>query len=181
MENWMPITGTKGFIEVSNYGRVRSTLRGKPHILKAQPDKKGYLRVRVTIEREKKTYKIHREVAKAFVPNPHNFPQVNHKDGDKSNNNCSNLEWVTNKENAHHAIANGLWHNVYASTRKENESRKKPIIGYFAAENGVCSKCFGSVAEAERFLDSRHISDVLKGKRNHVKGWKFRYAEGGDA
>ena len=86
MEIWKPITGTKGFIEVSNEGRVRSLLRGSPRVLKTQTDNKGYHRLRVTIEREKMSYKVHREVAKAFIPNPDNLPQVNHKDGDKNNN-----------------------------------------------------------------------------------------------
>jgi hypothetical protein len=177
METWKPIAGTKGFIEVSDHGRVRSLLRGEPHILKTQPDKKGYHRIRVTIEREKLSYKVHREVAKAFISNPYNLPQVNHKDGNKNNNGCDNLEWVTNKENAHHAIANGLWDNVYAGTLKANERRKTPVVAWCVTEDGTCSKYFGSVSEAERFFDSRHVSDVLKGKRSHVKGWRFRYAE----
>ena len=55
MEIWRAINGTKGFIEVSNEGRVRSLLRGTPRILKTQTDNKGYHRIRVTIEREKFT------------------------------------------------------------------------------------------------------------------------------
>lgn len=181
MEIWKPIEGTKGFIEVSNEGRVRSLLRGAPRVLKVQPDKKGYLRLRVTIDREKTCFKVHREVAKAFIPNPDNLPQVNHKDGCKSNNAVENLEWCTNKENARHAMSTGLWDNVIAGSRRENESRKKPVIGRYTAGETDIIKRFGSVSEAERFVDSRHISDVLKGKRSHVKGWTFRYAEGGDA
>ena len=177
MEMWKPIVGTKGFIEVSNKGRVRSLLRGTPRILKTQADKKGYHRVRVTIEQEKLTYKVHREIAKAFLPNPEKLPQVNHKDGDKSNNAADNLEWVTNSENARHAIENGLWDSVIAGARKENERRKRPIIGYYHSENSSMSKRFDSVSEAERFVGSRHVSDVHKGKRSMVKGWTFRYEE----
>lgn len=174
MEIWKPIVGTKGFVEVSNEGRVRSLLRGEPRILKTQVDNKGYHRIRVTIEREKMSYKVHREVAKAFIPNPDNLPQVNHKDGNKSNNAVDNLEWISNRDNAHHAIENGLWENVFEGSRRENESRKRPVIGYFTPD---ISRRFESVSEAERFVGSRHISDVLKGKRSHVKGWSFRYEE----
>ncbi len=174
MEIWKPIVGTKGFIEVSSEGRVRSLLRGSPRVLKTQTDKKGYHRLRVTIEREKMCYKVHREVAKAFIPNHDNLPQVNHKDGNKSNNAVDNLEWISNKDNAHHAIENGLWENVFEGSRRENESRKRPVIGYFTPD---ISRRFESVSEAERFVGSRHISDVLKGKRSHVKGWSFRYEE----
>ena len=177
MEIWRPIVGTKGFIEVSNEGRVRSLLRGKPRVLKTQTDNKGYHRVRVTIEREKMSFKLHREVAKAFIDNPNNLPQVNHKDGNKDNNSVANLEWVTNRDNAHHAMANGLWDNVFEGSRKENEKRKRPIIGYYHSENSCGSKRFGSIREAEAFVGSRHITDVLKGKRKHVKGWTFTYEE----
>jgi hypothetical protein len=175
MEIWKPIAGTNGFIEVSNKGRVRSLLRGEPRILKPQVDNKGYHRIRVTVEREKMSYKVHREIAKAFIPNPNNLPQVNHKDGNKSNNSVDNLEWITNRDNAHHAIANGLWDSVIEGSRRENERRKRPVIGYFTSENSSTSRRFESVAEAERFVGSRHVTDVLKGKRSHVKGWTFRY------
>ena len=180
METWRAIVGTKGFIEVSNEGRVRSLLGGSPRILKTQPDKSGYHRVRVTIERTKVSYKVHREVAKAFIDNPNHFPQVNHKDGNKDNNAADNLEWVTNIENAHHAIKNGLWDSVFEASRKENERLKKPIIAYHI-DGYPCTRYYESISEAERDIGSRHICDVLKGKRTQVKGWSFQYARGGDA
>ena len=124
MEIWKAVPGTKGYIEVSTEGNVRSHLRGHPQPLKTQADHRGYQRLRVNIEGTKLTYKLHREVAKAFIPNPNNLPQVNHKDGNKNNNCVSNLEWVSNIENAHHAIANGLWESVFEASRKENEKRK---------------------------------------------------------
>lgn len=181
MEHWRPIPETKGFIEVSDQGRVRSLLRGDPYLLKTQADNKGYHRVTATIEGEKHTYKLHREVAKAFIPNPNNLPQVNHKDGNKENNNVANLEWVTNRDNAQHAIANGLWESVFEATRKENESRKKPIIAYRIDGAFPCTRYYESIHEAERAIGSRHITAVLKGKRTHTKGWAFQYAKGGDA
>jgi hypothetical protein len=180
MEIWKPIVGTQGFIEISNEGRVRSLLRGEPRILKTQVDNNGYHRIRVTIERVKASYKVHREVAKAFICNPDNLPQVNHIDGDKNNNCISNLEWVTNKDNAHHAIQNGLWDSVLEGARRENESRKKPIIAY-RIDGDPCTRYYDSISEAEREIGSRHICDVLKHKRTHVKGWTFQYARGGDA
>lgn len=180
MEMWKAIQGTKGFIEVSDKGRVRSLLRGTPRILKTQADGKGYLRLRVTIEREKTCFKVHREVAKAFIPNPDNLPQVNHKDGNKNNNCVSNLEWVTNKDNAHHAITNGLWDSLFEGSRRENERRKKPIIAYRIDGVFPCTRYYESIGEAERDIGSRHITAVLKGKRTHTKGWAFQYAKGGD-
>ena len=117
MEIWKTVPNTDGKIEVSNKGRVRSFLRGKPFVLKAQEDECGYKRVRLTINRVKKTLKVHREVAKAFIPNQHNLPQVNHIDGDKNNNAVENLEWVTNQENALHAINDFLYGKTNKFTR----------------------------------------------------------------
>jgi len=177
MENWRAIEGTNGMIEVSDDGRVRSLLSGSPRVIKTFPDNKGYHRIRVTIERRKMTFKLHRQVALLFIPNPENLPQVNHKDGNKNNNAVSNLEWCTNRENAHHAIENGLWDSVFEGARRVNEAKKKPVLGFYRGEDTCNFKRFESVAEAERYLNSRHISDVLKGKRSHVKGWTFRYEE----
>lgn len=173
---WKAIEDTNGMIEVNERGEVRSLLRGTPRMLKTQTDNKGYQRIRVTICRVKMTFKLHREVAKAFIPNPDNLPQVNHIDGNKNNNSVSNLEWVTSRENAHHAIKNGLWDTVLVGANRANEQKKRPIIGH--SPEG-CKKRFESICEAQRFLDSRHISDVLRGKRSHVKGWTFEYAKGG--
>lgn len=170
---WKTIEGTNGMIEVSDDGQIRSLLRGEPYVLKSNKDAKGYHRINITINRIKIGYKVHREVAKAFIPNPYNLPQVNHKDGNKDNNNVSNLEWVSNQQNAHHAIENGLWKSVFDGAKRENERRKKAVIGIC----GEKTMRFESVADAERYIGSRHISDVLKGKRSHAKGWTFRYEE----
>lgn len=178
MEQWKVVPGTDGALEVSSEGRIKSNLRDG-RILKATSDQKGYLRLRVTINRQKHSYKVHRLVAQAFVDNPQGRPQVNHKDGNKQNNRAENLEWVTNKDNAHHAMRNGLWKNVLAASLKENASRKKPIIATDIVTGE--SKEYSSISDAEREIGSRHITDVLKGKRRQAKGFTFVYKEGGDA
>ena len=108
MEIWKEIEGFDGKLLVSNRGRIKSELRNGT-ILKSQVDAKGYHRVRVTVNRVKRTLKVHREVAKAFIPNPRGLPQVNHIDGNKSNNSVDNLEWVTPSENTRHAVGTGLF------------------------------------------------------------------------
>lgn len=170
MENWKVIHGTDGALDVSDAGRVRSNLRDG-RILKQQKDSKGYCRVRVTINRRKFSLKVHREVAKAFLDNPQHLPQVNHIDGNKENNSASNLEWISNADNARHAIKTGLWSNVFAAYEKTNSARKTPVV----AENETTGErlYFDSVSDAERYFNSRHISDVLKGKRDHVAGHRF--------
>jgi hypothetical protein len=110
-------------------------------------------------------------VAAAFLPNPHHKSEVNHKDSDHSNNYASNLEWVSSSENTKHA--------VYTHALKAWGNPAKPIEA-INIESGAVIK-FATISEAERALGSRHITDVLKGKRNQCKGYSFRYIEGGDA
>lgn len=181
-EVWKAIEGTSGMFEVSNTGRVRSLLRPNMTMLKMQYDSKGYQRVRVTLNRRKITFKVHREVARAFIPNPYNKPQVNHIDGNKDNNAVDNLEWVTNKENIRHAIDTGLFDSVIAGAQRSNESRERAIDAIDPCTGKRFE--FKSISEAEKHFNSRHISDVLKGKRKHVQGWTFEYADvvtGGDS
>jgi len=78
-------------------------------VISLRPDKDGYLRFTWN-ENGKKTRKVvHRFVAQTYIPNPDNLPQVNHIDGDKTNNNVDNLEWCTQNHNMQHAIRTGLW------------------------------------------------------------------------
>lgn len=103
---WKDIDPYKGSYQVSNTGKVFSHKVGR--LLKQQYSKKMYLNVTLTGPKStKNTLKIHRLVAEAFIRNPNNKPQVNHIDGNKENNNSSNLEWVTNQENQDHAWAMG--------------------------------------------------------------------------
>lgn len=88
--------------EITRDGRVINKITH--HVLKPQPNAKGYLRVSIS----KKLIFVHRLVAEKYVPNPNNLPQVNHKDGNKLNNNADNLEWVDNLENRTHAVKTGL-------------------------------------------------------------------------
>lgn len=105
MEEWRVVDGTDGKHEVSNLGRVRNAENKR--ILKTQ-EKHGYRRINLRIDGKSTNCSVHRLVAIAFIPNPGNKPEVNHKDGVHDNNRVENLEWVTEEENRRHAVENGL-------------------------------------------------------------------------
>lgn len=109
-EIWKAVKGYEGLYEVSNLGNVRSLDRPfknkqgiairKGRILTPfYEEQKGYYQVRLSKDGKNKTHRIHRLVASAFLDNPHNYTDVNHKDEVKTNNNVDNLEWCTRKYN----------------------------------------------------------------------------------
>lgn len=119
-EIWKPIEENPVYL-VSNYGRIRTidhpvwcrvnnsySIRKGRFCTPTNNNSKRYWRVGVQINNRQKHLAIHRLVAKAFIPNPDNLPQINHIDGDKNNNKVSNLEWCNNDYNQAHAWKNNL-------------------------------------------------------------------------
>ena len=99
LEIWRTVEGYSGY-EVSSWGRVRNMTTHD--ILHQERHDKGYMRVDLFTGSKRHHVKVHRLVAKAFIPNPFDKPQVNHKDGNNRNNSFTNLEWVTDEENKEH-------------------------------------------------------------------------------
>ena len=112
-EEWKDIPNYDGLYKISNLGNVKSfntkTNHKQPINLKQTMDRKnGYLTVSLCKDKVQKIYRVHRLVAEAFIPNPNNYPIINHKDGKKQNNNVNNLEWCTHQQNIIHSWENGL-------------------------------------------------------------------------
>lgn len=123
MEIWHPCVGFETHYEVSNFGNVRSIERMVRHpkgglkkspakLLKQGKSKSGYYIISFCVDGIKSNQTVHRLVARAFIINELNKPQVNHKDGNKQNNHVDNLEWVTVSENglqAYRVLGNTAW------------------------------------------------------------------------
>lgn len=114
-EIWKPVIGYEGWYEISNLGRLHKLpfydTKGSYRqggFTSQQLSHKGYITVRLCKEKICKTTGIHRIIAEAFIPNPDNKPQINHKNGIKTDNRIENLEWCTNQENQNHAVKHGL-------------------------------------------------------------------------
>ena len=92
--------------DISDLGRVRNNRTKR--LLKISPDGNGYHTIKLRVNGKDKNYRIHREVALRFIPNPLNLPEVNHKKGNLADNRAIELEWVTHSENMIHAVETGL-------------------------------------------------------------------------
>tara|TARA_Y100001938_G_C7985980_1_gene376903 strand:- start:372 stop:869 length:498 start_codon:yes stop_codon:yes gene_type:complete len=143
MEQFREVKDFESKYKISSQGRVWSNY--KNDYLKQGKNTKGYPIVYLSINHTKqKTIAVHRLVAQHFIDNPDNKPQVNHIDGDKTNNDITNLEWMTNKENNRHAIDTGL-HNpkkcgmckeITLLNTKTNQNETYFSISNFAESNG---------------------------------------------
>lgn len=138
-ERWLPIEGFRNY-EVSDLGRVRNTDTNL--IRRQQMRKNGYVKISLYKNNIEHTYDVHRLVAKAFIPNPKNLPEVNHKHGNKADNRASELEWSTRIDNVRHAIETGLF------VPKAPEPPRKPIriieTGEVFPSIQQCAKAIGS-------------------------------------
>lgn len=149
---WRAIQGYEGYYEVSDTGRIRSVDRivcdkngrqrrlcGKDMKLTRTKGKDGNGYMVVNLRRDGTSHVafIHILVATAFIQNPHGYPMVNHKDGDKTNNDVGNLEWTTYSYNNIHALYNNL-----------RKPKSNPVIQM--TEDGDIIDVYDSASEAER-------------------------------
>lgn len=172
MEKWSPIPNTH--YSVSSEGRVRNDETNKIKALGDTGD--GYYKVDLYTDGKRETCKVHRLVGQAFIPNPKGLPQINHKDGNKLNNNVENLEWVNNSENMLHAYSTRLEnpHPTYGMRGKHNPNGGRKGIPIFCVETG---QTFSSIAQAgsETGIPDSCIFDCLKGLSSHAHGLHFQY------
>lgn len=177
-EIWLPIKNYEGLYEISNLGNVKSLSREysriciKPNnknikkytdiytkkeiFLKLTLYKKDYIKIKLCKNTVEKNYSCHRLVAIAFIPNPNNYPQVNHKDGDKQNNNVENLEWCNNSQNIKHAFAIGLSTPPMLNKHGKDCINSKPVIQYDINLNLI--KEYESITDASKDTNYNHTT-----------------------
>lgn len=179
IEIWKDILELDGHYQISNLGNVKSKSRSvvssvqkngarmtkeKPKL--PQNNGKGYMQLYVQIKGKRTMLYIHRLVALYFIPNPDNKSEVNHIDGDKSNNHVSNLEWTTMEENRHHAKVNNLLSKGETSgtnkltekqvleIREKGTNRTRGNFTKLAIEYGVRDSTIHKIINRERW---KHI------------------------
>lgn len=182
IEIWKPIKGYEGVYEVSNFGRVRSLDRKvlfhgtrsafKGRILKTSTSK-GYKILSLAKDGFIRTKSVHRLVAEAFLPNPNNYPQINHKDEDKTNNHVENLEWCTAKYNT--SYGNGC---IMRGLNQRNHPNKSKYTAMYT-KNGVFIDLYPSASEASRLTGIKKtlIYKCCNGENKSAKGFVFKYVE----
>lgn len=148
-EIWRDVVGYEGLYKVSTYANILSYQHDEPKLLKHSILPKGYHFVYLYNDGERHGFGVHVLVAKAFLPNPFNKPEVNHKDGNKDNNTVWNLEWNTYSENNKHAVITGLNkpRDPKLTPAQINEileicvrGSKECGISYFAKKFEVCNR-----------------------------------------
>ena len=168
-EIWAWISGYEGLYQISNFGRVKSFPKRNFHgtiILKPVIQKGGYLQVLLCKGGNERYFRVHRLVAQAFIPNPNNLPEVNHKFGNKFDNYVENLEWSTKSANIQHAFEMGLnpkgeaHHGAKLTDEQREEARRIVIKG---------DRKFGVSALARKYgVHTATLYNVIYGR----KPWK---------
>ena len=179
MEVWKDIPGYEGIYQVSNLGKVKSIDREvkcknsvrfyKGKALSQCKDDKGYYRVLLAVAGKHKSCQVHRLVAEAFIPNPENLPEVNHKDENPSNNCVENLEWCSKVYN----LAYGTGRN------RSIQSHRKKIL-QFDMNNRLVAEYEGVNIAAKAIgkpNDATAITKCCKGKKQTAYGYIWRYKE----
>ena len=176
MEIWKDIDGYEGYYQVSNFGNVKSLSRIKKvkgngsfimpeKLLGLNVTKSGYVNVCLFIFPIKKTFRLHKLVAKAFLENKDKKPQINHINGIKTDNRAKNLEWVTASENRKHCYDIGL----QSKKGEKHHLRKLSDVDVKRIKsnefNGMTQEQIGKVFG----VGGQAIGKILKGQRwNHV-------------
>lgn len=176
-EIWKPVAGYEGLYEVSNEGNVRSLKSGRwrnrRKILTPRKIDNGYHLVALCKDGTGKQMYVHRLVAQAFIPNPNNLETVNHKDEVKTNNNVSNLEWMSHKDNNNFGTRNRR-----IAEARVNHPKLSKLVQMLDKSTGELLETFPSMDEARRVtgIAQSSIYKCCRGKLKSAGGYVWKYA-----
>lgn len=181
-EIWKDIDGYEGLYQVSNYGRVKSLNyrnKGIEGILTPKCNCDGRLWVDLWGRGKPKHMLIHRLVGMAFIPNPYNYPQINHMDENPKNNRVDNLEWCTGSYNIRYSLERHPRERVWDQSRntcRKNVKRTKQIVQFDLFGNVV--RVWDNLVSIkhETGWNEWHIEECCKGNRKKARGYIWRYA-----
>ena len=184
MENWKDIKDYEGFYQVSDLGTVKSLERDvyfpngtvhhlKEKILVQRIEKNGYPYVYLHKNGKGKFMLVHRLVALAFIPNPENKPQINHKNEIKNDNSVENLEWCDSKYNINYGTRTARQIQNRRSYKLGNHPRAKPVFCVELNKTFDCAKR----AEEELGIWRNSIGSACLGKQKTAGGLHWRFAD----
>lgn len=179
-EVWEDVKDFEGTYQISNLGKVKSLARiieyhngfnrrVKERILYIYYPDGGYPMVLLHTQSKKRRATVHRLLAEAFIPNPENKPQINHKNGNKHDFRIENLEWATAKENSAHALTNGL-HKPIPPFREK--------VGVIQLKDGKVVRIFPTTHDvAKAGFDRRAVYQCIRGqqRRKSHKGYQWAF------
>lgn len=181
-EIWKSVNGYEGYYEVRNLGRVKrcskqitrknrwggnTELVYKGGILSPSINSRnGYIYVHLSKNGKSKMVRLHRLVASAFVPNEGMYNQINHIDGDKTNNRACNLEWCNSSQNMKHSYGIGL----------RKAPKAKGVVQY--SKDGHVIKHWKNAVSAERELSIHNVTACCRGVRKTAGGYVWRFCGG---
>ena len=182
MEIWREVVGYEGLYAVSNEGRIKSLERsdrfGRKYaskMLSTKKNNRGYVQIHLNKDGVCKMKLLHRIVAEAFISNPDNLPQVNHKDENKENNNVENLEWCDNLYNRRYGTG-------YQRSCEKHDykaialSHSKKVIKYDLNGNVVDTYISAKEAGIQNKISDSYIRRNCYGKTKSVRGYIYQYA-----
>lgn len=158
-EIWKDIKGYEGYYQISNLGNVKSLERTvyhsdgrvqvrKERIMSKRESTDGYYIAKLNVDKQSKSIAIHRLIAEAFIPNPNNFPEVNHIDTNRKNNKVENLEWCTRIDNIMHSVK----------------------LGHYKGKSGENNPNYGNHALSEKYKNDPELSMLKNSRKGSQNG-----------
>lgn len=181
-EEWRDVVGWEGYYKVSSFGRIivlsrhvkrsyNDSFLTSPKLAKLQTSTNGYLRVGLTAQGRRRFELVHRIVASAFIPNPLNYPFIDHIDCNKENNHKENLRWCTQSQNCLNPIT-----RERSSAAKKGKRSKWACRSVVCLKNGTLVKTYDAIRDAYKDGHIEQcISRVCRGLRKTYHGLQWMY------